>query len=181
MAGISVILCASLRLTSIVGIWNLRQVAFYAIGAYTSALLMIYYDVSFWLVLPLSGIVAAVFALGFGYLTIRVRGIYFLLLTLVLVEIVRLTITGVYHITGVQHVMKIPPHDPIVIPHLLRIEFISKTPYYYLILICVIIILAVPYMIERSRIGAVLKSIAASEPLCESIGIDTTRYRIWPL
>jgi branched-chain amino acid transport system permease protein len=177
MVGISIILCASLRLVFMTGIWNLGQIAFYAIGAYTLTLLMVYYDVSFWLALPLAGIAAAAVSIGFGYLTIRVRGLYFLMLTVAFVEIIRLTIIAVPFL-GAQRVMNIPPPNPIVIPFLLRIEFISKTPYYYLALALVAITLAILYLIERSRIGGILKSIATSEPLCESVGIDTTRYKV---
>lgn len=177
MVGISIILCASLRLVQMTGIWNMGQIAFYALGGYTLTLLMIYCNVSFWLALPLAGIAAAVVSLGFGYLTIRVRGLYFLMLTIAFVEIIRLTITAVPFL-GAQRVMNIPPPNPIVIPFLLRIEFISKTPYYYLALALVAITLAVLYLIERSRIGGILKSIATGESLCKSVGIDTTRYKV---
>jgi branched-chain amino acid transport system permease protein len=177
MAGISIILCTSLRLVVVTGVWNLGQSAFYAIGAYTLTLLMVYCGVSFWLLLPLSGIAAAVVSLGLGYVTIRVRGMYFAMLTLAFVEIITLTITAVPFL-GAQRVMNIPPPNPIVIPHLLRVEFTSKVPYYYLVLALVIIILTILYMIERSRTGSILKSISAGESLCESIGIDITRYRV---
>lgn len=177
MVGISIILCASLRLVLVTGIWNLGQIAFYAIGAYTLTLLMVYYDVSFWLSLPLAGIAAAVVSLGFGYLTIRIKGLYFVMLTLAFVEMIRLTIIAVPFL-GAQRVMNIPPPNPIIIPYLLRVEFISKTPYYYLVLALVVITLAVLYLIDRSRMGDILKSIAASEPLCQSVGINTTRYKV---
>jgi len=138
---------------------------------------MVYYDVSFWLSLPLAGIAAAVVSLGFGYLTIRIRGLYFVMLTLAFVEMIRLTIIAVPFL-GAQRVMNIPPPNPIIIPYLLRVEFISKTPYYYLVLALVVITLAVLYLIDRSRMGDILKSIAASEPLCQSVGINTTRYKV---
>ena len=179
MVGINIILCTSLRLTVMTDIWNLGQIAFYAIGAYILTLLGVYYDISFWFLLPLAGIISGLVSLGFGYLTIRVRGIYFLLMTVAFVEIIRLTILAMYSILGAQLVINIPAPDPITIPHLLRVEFISKTPYYYLILALVIITLAVLYMIERSRIGDTLKSIGTSEPLCESVGIDTIKYKVF--
>jgi branched-chain amino acid transport system permease protein len=159
------------------GVWNLGQIAFYAIGAYTLTLLMVYYNVSFWLLLPLAGIVAAAASVGFGYVTIRVRGLYFVMLALAFVEIIRLTIIAVPFL-GAQRVMNIPRPNPIIIPYLVKVEFISKTPYYYLMLALVVITLAILYLIERSRIGGILKSIAVSEPLCESVGIDTTRYKV---
>ena len=177
MVGINVILCASLRLVIMTGVWNLGQIAFYAIGAYVVSLLMVYYGLSFWLVLPLAGIAAAVVALGFGYLAMRVKGMYFVMLSLAFVEMIRLTIINVPFLSR-YHVLNVPPPNPIIFPGLLRVEFISKVPYYYLILALVIIILAVLYRIERSRMGEIFKSIAAHEPLCQSIGINTTKYTV---
>jgi branched-chain amino acid transport system permease protein len=171
MVGISIILCTSLRLVLVAGIWNLGQIAFYAIGGYSATLLMVYYDVSFWFALPLAGLAAALVSLGFGYLTIRVKGVYFLLMTVAFVEIIRLTIIALPFLGG-HRVMNIPP------PSLPGIEFLSKTPYYYLILFLVVITLVVLYLIERSRIGGIVKSVATSEPLCKSVGIDTTGYKV---
>ena len=178
MAGISVILCTSLRLILMAGIYNLGHIAFYAIGAYLYTLLSMFFHLSFWLLLPLTGIIPAAISVGFGYLTIRVRGIYFLMMTLAFVEIVRLTLMAVPFL-GTRRVVSIPPPNPIVIPNLLTIEFNSKVPYYYLILVLIGITIAVLYFIEKSRFGDNLKSIAVSEPLCESLGINTTRNKVF--
>ena len=177
MVGINIILCASLRLSFMTGIWNLGQIAFYAIGACVLTMLKINYHISFWPLLPLSGVVTALVAIGLGYLTIRVRGLYFVMLTMAFVEVIRLTIMAIPFFGAIRF-NAIPPPNSINIPHLIRIEFISKASYYYLILVMVVIILTILYLIERSRVGETFKSIASSDPLCESVGVNTTIYRV---
>lgn len=177
MVGIFIILTTSLRLTTIPGLWNLSIIAFYGIGSYAVYLLMTRLGLSFWLALLAAGIVAGIIAWGFGYVAIRTKGMYFCLLTIAFVETVRLTITEIPFLGGYKTLM-VPPIDPIVIPHLFRVEFVSKASFYYLILILVAITLVVLYRIDKSRIGANLESIADSEPLAQSIGINITRYKV---
>ena len=177
MVGISIMLTTSLRLTMIPGLWNLAPIAFYGIGAYTVYLLMTSLGLSFWPALFAAGIVAGIIALGFGYVIIRAKGMYFLLLTIAFVEVVRLTITEVPFLGGYTSA-RVPAIDPIVIPNLLRVEFVSKTPFYYLIIILVTITVVVLHRIDKSRIGAILESIADSGPLAQSIGINTTGYKV---
>jgi branched-chain amino acid transport system permease protein len=107
---IAVMLTSGLHLPFIAGMWDMGQAAFYAIGAYTSALIMINYGVPFWLSLPIAGIVAIVISLGLGYLFMRAKGIYFMILTLALVEIVRQTIIKVPFLGGYR-VTNIPPPE----------------------------------------------------------------------
>ncbi len=175
MIGIAIMLTTSLRLSLVAGIFNLGQIAFYAIGAYTRALLESYFGLSFWLCLPVAGIIAGLVALAIGYLTIRVKGVFFLMISLAFVEIVRLTIMGLF---GGYKIFHISPSDSIIVPHLFSIEFTSKFPYYYIILALMVITLFVLYRIEKSRIGAVLYSIADNEPLAKSIGINSVSYRV---
>ena len=177
MVAIYIILVSSLRLTVITGLWNLSTVAFYGIGSYTVYLLMTNLGLSFWLALLMAGIVAGIIALGLGYVTIRIKGMYFVLLTIAFVEVARLTITEIPFLGGYM-CLTVPSINPIVIPHVVRVEFISKLPFYYLMLILVGITLVVLYRIDKCRLGAVLESVADHEPLAESIGINTTRYKL---
>jgi branched-chain amino acid transport system permease protein len=177
MAFVAIMLTSGLHLPFIAGMWNVGQAAFYAIGAYTSALIMINFGVPFWLSLPIAGIVAMVVALGLGYLFMRAKGLYFMILTLALVEVVRQTIIKVPFLGGFR-VTNIPPPNAIVIPHVLQVEFISKVPYYYLMLAFALVTIVVLYRIDRSRIGTILRSVTTEEGLCRSVGIDTTGYKV---
>ena len=177
MAGLAIVLATSNRLPFVGGTWHFGHIGFYAIGAYTVLLLVTKLGLSFWLSVPLAGVAAGVIGLGFAYATLRVRGVYFALLTLIFVEVVRLTITYVPFLGGYR-VMSVPPPNPITIPYLFTIEFTTRLPYYYLIFGLVTITLIFLYRVEKSRIGAVLNAIAQSDYLTESIGINTARYKV---
>ena len=132
LTGITIILVTSLRLVFITGIWNVGQAAFYAIGAYTMHFLVKWAGLSFWIALPITGIAAAVVALGLGYVTLRVKGVYFAILSLAFVEIVRLAITNAI---GAQNtIVSTPPPSAIIIPHVLTMDFSGRADFYYLML-----------------------------------------------
>jgi branched-chain amino acid transport system permease protein len=175
--GISILLSTALRLTLLVGIMNLGQIAFYAIGAYALELLYVKIGVSFWICLPLAGIAAGIIALGFGYVTVRVKGLYFCMMTMVLVTVVQLAVAAIPFLGGYL-VTDIPPPNPIVIPNLYKIEFVSKVQYYYLMVTILGMGIAFLYGLEKSRISAIWKCIAENEELTQSIGFDATKYRV---
>ena len=175
--GVAVMLATSCRLTMLPGLWNISIVAFYGIGAYAVYMLMANLDLSFWLALLTAGVISGIIALGLSYITIRVKGLYFALLSIAFIEVVRLTIIEIPFLGGFKAIT-VPPIAPIVIPHVFTIEFVSKVPFYYLMLLLLAITLVILYRIDKSRIGTILESIADSEPLTESIGINTTRYKV---
>lgn len=175
--GTSIMLAASLRLVLNTGVLHLGQIAFYAIGSYSLAFLQNYLGLSFWLGLPLAGIIAALIAWGLGYTTIRVKGVYFIMVALAFVEIVRLAVKQIPSESGTQ-VMYLPPTTPLVIPYLIRIEFLSESAYYYMMLVLLAITLAVLYRIEKSQIHKIFLAIMDCEPLAKSIGINITGYTV---
>ena len=171
MTGLAIILATSNRLPLLGGTWHFGHVAFYAIGAYTALLTMSKLGLAFWFSLPLAGGVAGTIALGFAYATSRVRGMYFALLTLAFIEVVRLTITYTPFLGGFR-ALSCPA------PRFFAVEFTTRMPYYYLLLFLVAIALFVLWRIEKSRIGEALSAIAESESLAESIGMNATHYRV---
>lgn len=177
MVGIAIMLASSLRLSQIAGVFNLGQIAFYAIGAYVLTSLGVYLGLSFWLCLPAAGVAAGLIALGLGYLTIRVRGVYFVMVSLALVEIVRSAIIATPFLGGYK-IIEVPAPTPIIIPHLFEVQFVSKVSYYYLLLVLLAVTLAILYRIEKSGIGVTLKCIADNERLALSIGINSVGYKV---
>lgn len=76
------------------GVWNFGQLAFYALGAYSAAMLVTYLPVSPWIAIPLAGIVSGLIALLLSIPVLRLRGIYVSLLTFGFAEVVRLLIVA---------------------------------------------------------------------------------------
>lgn len=172
--GLTIILVTSLRLGFITGIWNAGQTAFYAIGAYGLYFLMTGAGIPFWPAIPLAGLIASAIAWGLGYVTLRAKGIYFCLISIAFVEVIRLTIVNT--IGSYSSIVAIPSPDPIVIPYLTTIDFTARVDYYYPMLGLVAISLLFLYSLEKSRLGTTFKFIAGSESLAESIGINVLWY-----
>jgi branched-chain amino acid transport system permease protein len=82
------------------GLLDLGYVAFYAVGAYTFALLSRYFDISFWLALPIGALLAALFGLVLGFPVLRLRGDYLAIVTLGFGEIIRILLNNWTNVTG---------------------------------------------------------------------------------
>ena len=177
MAFINVILVTSLRLCFISGIWNISQAAFYSIGAYSSVILMKSLGMSYWLVIIISPLISSVIALVIGFMVLRVKGIYFALLSMSFVEVVRLTFINTR--APSDRLMRSLPPDPILIKNFINIDFtLDKKYYYYLILVFVIITILILKNIEKSKLGRTLIAIEKNELLIASFGVNTYYYKV---
>jgi branched-chain amino acid transport system permease protein len=172
ITGLAITLSANSRLMIKGGLWFFAQAAFYAIGAYSLLLFRWKLGLNFWVAFPLAGLVAGFIALGLGYATSRVKEIYFCIISVAFSEVIRFTIIKTPFL-GSGRAVSCPPPTPF-----LGIEFVSKVQYYYFIFVLVSITLAGLYMIEKSRVGLILNTIAESESLAQSIGINSVRYKI---
>jgi branched-chain amino acid transport system permease protein len=158
----------------------LCQAAFVGIGAYTSTLLVMRLNFSFWLSLPTAGVLTAILGILVGLPTLRIKGIYFAMATFAFGEIIRLLFIGwVGLFGGANGISSIPSPNPIEIPGLLTLEFQTKIPYYYLTLIVMFLCLVVFYRLNHSRIGRACTGIRESDILAQCTGIDIMRYKIF--
>jgi len=177
--GISIILACSLRLILISGQLSLAHGGMMSLGAYTSALLVMKLGLSSWATLLLAGLAAAGLALLIGFPFVKLRGIYFAMVTIFLSQMIILTTEQWRSLTGGGvGILNIPRPDPIVIPGLLNMDFGSKVDFYYFILVLTLVTLLVLYAIEHSRIGLTWLSIQQADFLAESIGINTAKFKV---
>jgi branched-chain amino acid transport system permease protein len=153
---------------------SLGHAAFFAIGAYTSAVLHAQLGLSPWLGMFAGALLAAVLSQGIGYLGFRfgLRGFYFILLTLAAAEICRLValhlpILGGY--TGLFINFK---------PNPWQFQFQGKIPYYFIALGFLSAASGVVWLIGRSKFGAYLVAIREDEDAAEALGVDTFRYKM---
>lgn len=164
------------RLVYNIGKTSVAQGSFVAIGAYTSALLVIRLGLSFWLALPLAGLVAAAIGGIIGYPALKLRGAYFVILTFGLAEAIHLALLNGGNFTGgCMGITEIPP-PVIALPGLASIEFISKVPCYYLALALLALTLVVMYRLDHSRLGRIFGAIHDNDKLAESLGINLGMY-----
>jgi branched-chain amino acid transport system permease protein len=157
---------------------SLGQAAFFGIGAYASALLMMKFGLSFWLTLPLACLISAGFGFLIGIPALRTRGSYFAIATLGFNIIVTIIIEHWEGLTqGGTGISGIPKPDPIYLPFLGKIVFTSMTAQYYLVLFFLILTLFMIYRMVNSPVGRIYLAIRGGEPLTESLGINVMRNK----
>jgi branched-chain amino acid transport system permease protein len=161
------------------GMISLCQAAIMGVGAYASALLVTEVGLSFWLALPLSGIVATIVGLILGLPVLRLKSIYFIQATYAINEIIILAIlNGPSVLGGHVGLSGIPRPNPIVIPGIATIGFESRIPNYYLALCLVLLAAFVFYRIYVTHPGRVLYTIRVDETLAQSLGVNIAKYKI---
>lgn len=174
LISINVMVAVSMWLLGISGLISFGQAGFMFIGAMTTALLTKLLHWPFWLALPLSAVVSALIAAPVGRLSLRVKGVYFFLVTLAFGQVVN----GVFAyfqdpFGGWYGIRDIPPPQPAML-----FTTLNKVPFYYLGLALTLFTCGVVWRVSRSWFGNVLWSIRESELLAASIGIDVPITRL---
>jgi len=173
------------------GLLDLGYVAFYAVGAYSYALLAKNFGLSFWVCLPLAGILASFWGIMLGFPVLRLRGDYLAIVTLAFGEIIRIVITNWQDFTGGPNGISGIPRpsffgipftsDPEGFAALFHLEF---TPthrvvfLYYLILALALITCAVTIRLRQLPIGRAWEALREDEIACRSLGVNTTNTKL---
>lgn len=178
------------------GLLDLGYVGFYAVGAYSYALLNSYLGFSFWEALPLAGLLAALFGFLLGFPVLRLRGDYLAIVTLGFGEIIRILLLNLTEITGGPNgIGQIPK------PTLFGLEFNrtvkeggwetfhqffglpysgdSKVIFLYLMaLLLVLLTLLVVYRLLRMPLGRAWEALREDEIACRSLGLNPTIIKL---
>ncbi len=155
------------------GLLNLGYVAFYAIGAYTYAILSTSYGLSFWPGLVVGALTASSVALLLGMPILRLRGDYFAIVTLGLGEITRIVLNNWDSVTGGPNGIA-----KIARPILAGRELNTTLELYYLILAIALITVFAMRRLIASRIGRAWIAIREDETAAEAMGINTFRLKL---
>ena len=173
------------------GLLDLGYVAFYAVGAYSYALLATQFHLSFWICLPLAGILAAFWGILLGFPVLRLRGDYLAIVTLAFGEIIRLVLLNWQSVTG----------GPNGIPSIPRPSFfglpfadaeggfastfgLDYSPthrvvfLFYLILALALLTNWVTIRLRRLPVGRAWEAMREDEIACRSLGINTTTTKL---
>jgi branched-chain amino acid transport system permease protein len=143
------------------------------IGAYTSALLAKNLGVPFEVSLLCGAVLAAAVGLAIGYPSLRLRGVYFAMVTVAFVEAIRLIASIWVPLTrGNAGLSGVPK------PSILGMTLGTKTSQYYLALFLMLVVLVILYKLEQSRLGLVWKSIGMADNLAQSLGVNIANYKL---
>jgi branched-chain amino acid transport system permease protein len=173
------------------GLLDLGYVAFYAVGAYTYALLATHFGLSFWLLLPIAGILAASWGVALGFPVLRLRGDYLAIVTLAFGEIIRLVLINWREVTnggfGIRSIPKVTlfgmPFDSSANGFAKTFGLPTSSAYYkiflyYLILALALLTAFVTARLRRLPIGRAWESLREDEIACRSLGINTTNTKL---
>lgn len=177
------------------GLLDLGYVAFYATGAYTFALLSMHFDWTFWMALPLAGLLGATFGILLGYPVLRLRGDYLAIVTLGFGEIIRVILLNWYTFTGGPDGISGIPR-----PSFFGLEFTRSVPeggdsfhsffgieynsvhriifLYYMILALALITNFFTLRIRKLPIGRAWEALREDEIACRSLGINPTNTKL---
>jgi branched-chain amino acid transport system permease protein len=169
----NVILAASLRPSLTCGQLNIGHSGFMSIGAYTSALLAKDLAVPFGVSLLCGALLAAAVGLVIGYPALRLRGVYFAMVTVAFVEVIRLIAQIWVPLTrGMSGLSGIPK------PSILGMTLATKASQYYLVLVLMLVVLLILYKLEHSRLGLIWKSLGLADNLAQSLGVNIARHKL---
>jgi branched-chain amino acid transport system permease protein len=174
---------AGVWLTFYIGRINIGQGAYALIGGYVAAILVARYGVSFWLSLPVAGALCAAASVLIGLPILRLRGVYFAMVTLVLTEVARLLALAVPITNGASGMVNIP------LPGAISLFGITLVPdfatlanprlaFYLVSVVLMAACFAGLYRLVHSRLGKLCQSLRQNEELASSIGVDIASLRV---
>lgn len=160
------------------GVLPLGHAAFFGVGAYTSTVLYLQYGISPWLGMVVGGIIASVVGVIIGLPTFKMRGAYFALATIAFGEGVRVMVEnidylGPFNLNGPRG-LQIPPLNV----GLANLMFTNKEPYYYIILVMLIAVLALTWAVSRSKLGFYLNAGGEEPEAAMSLGVNVARCKL---
>ncbi|RWM18497.1 MAG: branched-chain amino acid ABC transporter permease [Mesorhizobium sp.] len=174
---------AGVWLTFYIGRINIGQGAYALMGGYVSAILVMNHGWSFWLTLPVAGLFCAAASVLIGLPILRLRGVYFAMVTLVLTEVARLLALALPITNGAKGIVSIPLPGALsvfgitLIPDFATLQN-SRLAFYLLAVTLMVVCFAIMYRLVNSRIGKLCQSLQQNEELASSIGVNIANLRV---
>jgi branched-chain amino acid transport system permease protein len=170
-------------LTFYIGRINIGQGAYALVGGYVSAILVSTYGLSFWLSLPLAGLFCAGASVLVGLPILRLRGVYFAMVTLVLTEVARLAALALPITSGAKGITSIPSPGRIGLFGITIVpafdSFADKNlAFYFLSVTMMVVCFAGLWRLVNSRVGRLFAALRQNEDLASSMGINVPLLRV---
>lgn len=153
--------------------FSLGHAAFFGLGAYTSTLMQIDLGISPWIGMLAGGVVAMLASLPIGWLCFRLRGPYFTIATIAAAQVLMLVFLKLRDFAWGAEGTTIPNLGDAP----LMMQFDGKAPYYYIVLVLLLLSLVITFYVSRSRLGYYLLALGEDQDAAEAVGIDVPRVK----
>lgn len=192
VTGIFIIAAMSLNLLlGYTGQLSLGHVAFFGIGAYVSSLLSLGFEISLigdmkvgldrqpvWFAMLMGIVIAGLCGWVIGKISFKVRGAYFVIVTVSFAEVVRLVALNWIELTQGPMALNNIPYLKLEIPGVIELSFLRKPSTYVLVMVVLVACYLMIRRLVNSRAGRAMIALRENEPLATSVGVDVTRYLV---
>jgi branched-chain amino acid transport system permease protein len=159
------------------GQYSVGHAAYFGVGAYTTMILLQYRQVAPWYGIWAGAAVALMTALIIGSICFRLRGPYFVLASIAVAEIFRVSALNLKGITNGAEGILLTEIPPLTIGGTLITDWQSKIPFYYTGLVFALVTIAVSWLVLRSKLGYCFQAIREDQDAAHSLGINPTRFK----
>lgn len=159
------------------GQYSVGHAAYFGAGAYTTMMLMQFRQVPPWYGTWAGLLVAVVVALIIGSICFRLRGPYFVLASIAVTEILRVSVLNLKEITNGAEGILVTEIPPLKFGDTLISDFSTKVPFYYAGLFWVVVIIFVTWLVQHSKLGYYFQAIREDQDAAHSLGINLPLYK----
>jgi branched-chain amino acid transport system permease protein len=159
------------------GQYSVGHAAYFGTGAYVTMMLMQYRQIPPWYGVWAGAAVVVVVALIIGSICFRLRGPYFVLASIAVAEILRLSAMNLKELTNGAEGILATEIPPLKIGGVIVTDFLSKVPFYYTGLAFALLTIIVNYFIQHSKLGYCFQAIREDQDAAHSLGINLTFYK----
>jgi branched-chain amino acid transport system permease protein len=159
------------------GQYSVGHSAYFGVGAYTTMILLQYRHIAPWYGVWVGAAVALATGLIIGSICFRLRGPYFVLASIAVAEIFRVTALNLNNLTNGAEGILITEIPPLKIGNTVITDFLSKVPFYYTGLVMALAVIAVTWLVQNSKLGYYFQAIREDQDAAHSLGINLTMYK----
>ncbi len=159
------------------GQYSVGHAAYFGVGAYTTMMLLQFRQIAPWWGVWAGAAVAVIVALIIGTICFRLRGPYFVLASIAVAEICRVSALNLKDITNGAEGILVTDIPPLTIGGHVITDWMSKVPFYYTGLTFALLIILVAWLVRRSKFGYLFLAIREDQDAAHSLGISPTFYK----
>jgi branched-chain amino acid transport system permease protein len=159
------------------GQYSVGHAAYFGVGAYTTMILLQYRQIAPWYGIWAGALAALIIGLIIGSICFRLRGPYFVLASIAVAEIFRVSALNLKGLTNGAEGILVTEIPPLKIGNVFTVEFDSKVPFYYTGLALTLVIIVVTRLVQRSKLGYYFQAILEDQDAAHSLGISPAIYK----